>query len=77
MPEQKTAEKQIHQPKYLPISKAEAEKIGFSHPDVILVSADAYIDHPSFAAALLGRVLIDAGFTVAILNQPDWHDHSG
>ena len=65
------------QPKYLPISKAEAGKIGFGRPDVILVSADAYVDHPSFAAALLGRVLVDAGFTVAILNQPDWHDHSG
>ena len=65
------------QPKYLPISKAEAEKIGFGRPDVILVSADAYVDHPSFAAAILGRVLVDAGFTVAILNQPDWPDHSG
>lgn len=77
MPEQKTAEKHLQQPKYLPISKAEAGKIGFSHPDVILVSADAYVDHPSFAAALLGRVLVDAGFTVAVLNQPDWRDHSG
>jgi len=69
--------KPLCQPKYLPISKAEAGKIGFKTPDIILVSADAYVDHPSFAAAILGRVLIDAGFTVAILNQPDWRDHSG
>ena len=77
MPEEKTAGKHLQQPKYLPTSKAEAGIIGFGRPDVILVSADAYVDHPSFAAALLGRVLVDAGFTVAILNQPDWHDHSG
>ena len=70
-------QKTLRQPKYLPISAAEAKQAGFEHPDVILVSADAYVDHPSFAAALLGRVLIDAGFSVGIISQPDWRDRSG
>ena len=67
----------VKQPKYLPISAEDAGKLGIVHPDVILVSADAYVDHPSFAAAVLGRVLVDAGFTVAVINQPDWRDRSG
>ncbi|MHC4940190.1 MAG: YgiQ family radical SAM protein [Planctomycetota bacterium] len=45
---------------------------GWDQPDVVLVSGDAYIDHPSFAAGLLGRLLESAGFKVAILPQPDW-----
>ncbi|HJJ45314.1 MAG: YgiQ family radical SAM protein [Methanocorpusculum sp.] len=70
-------QKILRQPKYLPISAAEAKQAGFEQPDVVLVSADAYVDHPSFAAALLGRVLVDAGFTVGIISQPDWRDRSG
>lgn len=65
------------QPPYLPITRGEAKNLGWEKPDVVLVSADAYVDHPSFAAALLGRVLVDAGFTTAIINQPDWRDHDG
>ena len=45
---------------------------GWEQPDVVLVSGDAYIDHPSFAAAILGRWLEANGFRVAILAQPDW-----
>jgi len=45
---------------------------GWDAPDIVLVSGDAYIDHPSFAAGLLGRLLESAGFKVAILPQPDW-----
>ncbi len=45
---------------------------GWREPDVVLVTGDAYVDHPSFAMAILGRVLEDAGLRVAILAQPDW-----
>ncbi len=58
---------------FLPISRAEIEARGWTEPDIVFVSGDAYIDHPSFAAAILGRVLEAAGFKVAILAQPDWH----
>ena len=47
-------------------------ELGWDQPDIVFVSGDAYLDHPSFAAALLGRVLQAAGFRVAILSQPDW-----
>lgn len=46
--------------------------LGWDRPDVIIVSGDAYVDHPSFAAALIGRTLQRAGYRVAILAQPDW-----
>ncbi len=46
---------------------------GWDEVDVVFVSGDAYVDHPSFAMALLGRLLESAGFRVAILSQPDWH----
>ncbi|HJJ57173.1 MAG TPA: YgiQ family radical SAM protein [Methanocorpusculum sp.] len=67
----------LKQPTFIPVTKAELKKIGWEQPDIILVSADAYVDHPSFPVAVLGRTLIDAGFSVAILNQPDWKDRSG
>ena len=57
----------------LPMTLAEMEQRGWSQVDVVFVTGDAYVDHPSFAMALLGRVLEAAGFTVAILAQPDWH----
>ena len=57
---------------FLPTTAAEVRARGWEQPDVIFVSGDAYLDHPSFAAALLGRVLEDAGFKVALLAQPDW-----
>ncbi len=59
------------QPQFLPISPRELRALGIDQPDIIIVSGVAYVDHPSFAAALLGRVLWDAGFTVAIIPQPD------
>ncbi|MEZ5966187.1 MAG: YgiQ family radical SAM protein [Planctomycetota bacterium] len=58
--------------RFLPISRAEIEARGWTQPDVVFVSGDAYVDHPSFAAAVLGRVLEAHGFKVAILPQPDW-----
>ncbi len=54
------------------MTRAEVAALGWSRPDVVLVSGDAYVDHPSFAAALIGRTLQAAGFRVAILAQPDW-----
>ena len=57
---------------FLPTTAAEVAARGWEQPDVIFVSGDAYVDHPSFAAALLGRSLEAAGYRVAILSQPDW-----
>jgi uncharacterized radical SAM protein YgiQ len=58
--------------RFLPVSRAEIAARGWEEVDVVFVSGDAYVDHPSFAAALLGRVLEAAGFRVAVLAQPDW-----
>ncbi|MEE8452560.1 MAG: YgiQ family radical SAM protein, partial [Thermoguttaceae bacterium] len=57
----------------LPMTARETAARGWDAPDVVFVTGDAYVDHPSFAMALLGRVLEDAGYRVAILSQPDWH----
>jgi uncharacterized radical SAM protein YgiQ len=55
-----------------PINRAEMEKLGWDAVDVVFVTGDAYIDHPSFAMAILHRSLEHHGFRVAILSQPDW-----
>ena len=57
---------------FLPTTRAEMDALGWDQPDVVFVSGDAYVDHPSFAAGLLGRWLEAHGFRVAILAQPDW-----
>jgi uncharacterized radical SAM protein YgiQ len=57
---------------YLPMSRAEMEDLGWDSCDVILVTGDAYVDHPSFGMALVGRLLEAQGFRVGILAQPDW-----
>jgi uncharacterized radical SAM protein YgiQ len=57
----------------LPMTAAEVAARGWDAVDVVFVTGDAYVDHPSFAMALLGRVLEAEGFRVAILSQPDWH----
>ena len=59
--------------RYLPTTKKEMQLRGWDCADVILFSGDAYIDHPSCGAAVIGRVLEDAGYRVAIVPQPDWH----
>ena len=56
----------------LPATRAEMNARKWDYVDVVLVSGDAYVDHPAFAAGILGRVLEAAGFRVAILAQPDW-----
>lgn len=58
---------------FLPMSRAEMDALGWDSCDVIIVSGDAYIDHPSFGMALVGRVLEAQGFRVGIIAQPDWH----
>src|SRR5579864_2066687 len=62
---------QIPRP-HLPASRAEMEARKWDYVDVVFVTGDAYVDHPAFAMAILGRVLEAAGFRVAILSQPDW-----
>jgi len=58
----------------LPMSMDEARRRGWDELDVVIVTGDAYIDHPSFAMAILGRVLEAAGFRVGIVSQPDWRN---
>lgn len=57
---------------FLPTSRAEMDALGWDSCDVILVTGDAYVDHPSFGMALIGRLLERHGFRVGILDQPDW-----
>lgn len=59
---------------FLPTSKKEMDYLGWEQADVILFSGDAYVDHPSFGAAVIGRVLESAGYKVAIVPQPNWRD---
>ncbi len=58
---------------FLPTTKKECELRGWDQLDVILFSGDAYVDHPSFGAAVIGRILESNGYRVAIVPQPDWH----
>lgn len=58
---------------FLPTTKKEMELRGWDRADIILFSADAYVDHPAFGAAVIGRTLERAGYKVAIVPQPDWH----
>jgi len=58
---------------FLPMSRAEMGELGWDSCDVILVTGDAYVDHPSFGMAIVGRVLEAQGFRVGIVAQPEWH----
>ena len=58
---------------FLPMSREEMNALGWDSCDVILVTGDAYVDHPSFGMAIVGRLLEAQGFRVGILAQPDWH----
>ncbi|MCW8916464.1 MAG: YgiQ family radical SAM protein [Magnetovibrio sp.] len=57
---------------FLPMSRAEMEDLGWDSCDIIIVTGDAYIDHPSFGMAIVGRLLEAQGFRVGIISQPDW-----
>ena len=61
-------------PHFLPITLDEVKRRGWEQVDIILVTGDAYIDHPSFGTAVIGRTLEAAGFRVAIIPQPNWRD---
>ena len=58
----------------LPMSRAEMDQLGWDSCDIIIVSGDAYVDHPSFGMAIVGRFLEAQGFRVGIIAQPDWRD---
>ncbi len=59
---------------FLPTSREEMEALGWDRPDVIIFSGDAYVDHPSFGAVVIGRTLQAAGYKVALVPQPNWRD---
>lgn len=59
---------------FLPITLDEAKRRGWSQVDAVIVSGDAYVDHPSFGTAVIGRTLEAAGFRIAIIPQPNWRD---
>lgn len=59
---------------FLPTSRDEVSRLGWEELDIIIFSGDAYVDHPSFGAAVIGRVLQAEGFKVAIVPQPNWRD---
>jgi len=61
-----------HTKRFLPTSREEMRRLGWDQADVILVTGDAYVDHPSFGVAMVGRWLQKLGYRVAILPQPDW-----
>jgi uncharacterized radical SAM protein YgiQ len=58
---------------FLPMSRVEMEALGWDSCDIIIVTGDAYVDHPSFGMAIVGRLLEAQGFRVGIIAQPDWH----
>lgn len=57
---------------FLPMSRAEMEARGWDQLDILIITGDAYVDHPSFGAAMIGRVLEAEGYRVGIIAQPDW-----
>ena len=61
-------------PQWLPTTKKECERLGWDQLDVILFTGDAYVDHPSFGTAVIGRVLEAHGYKVAVVPQPNWQD---
>ena len=58
---------------FLPLSREEMDALGWDSCDIIIVTGDAYVDHPSFGMAIVGRVLEAQGFRVGMIAQPDWH----
>ena len=58
---------------FLPTTKKEMVELGIEQFDFIYITGDAYVDHPSFGAAIVTRLIESMGFTVGIISQPDWH----
>lgn len=59
---------------FLPMTREEMQQLGWEQLDILIVTGDAYVDHPSFAAALIGRYLVSLGYKTGIIAQPDWKD---
>lgn len=59
---------------FLPTTKKQMSQLGWHQCDIIIVTGDAYIDHPGFGCAIIGRVLESQGFRVGIIPQPDWRN---
>ena len=62
----------MKQPLFPPMSREEMDRLGWEECDIILVTGDAYVDHPSFGSAVIARVLLDEGFRVGVIAQPRW-----
>ena len=60
------------EPEFIPMSRAEMERLGWKELDILIVTGDAYVDHPSFGMAVIGRLLLAEGWKVGIIAQPDW-----
>ena len=61
---------------FLPMNKKEMKERGWEQADFVYICGDAYVDHPSIGAAIITRLLEDAGYKVAFIAQPDWNDES-
>ena len=64
----------IKQPEFLPVDLKSMQQAGFDELDILVITGDCYVDHPSFGAALIGRLLIDCGWRVGVVAQPDWNN---
>ena len=60
--------------RFLPVSKAEMKDMGWEDYDFLIITGDAYVDHPSFGPAIISRVLEAEGYRVAVMAQPNWKD---
>ncbi len=63
----------MNSPEFLPVSRADMASRGWEDYDILLITGDAYVDHPSFGTPVIGRLLESEGYRVALLAQPDWH----
>lgn len=69
--------REYHLSDWLPTTAKEVALRGWEQLDIIMFSADAYVDHPSFGSAVIGRLLEAQGYKIAIVPQPDWHGDFG
>ncbi len=60
------------QPRFLPTTRKEMEKAGYDELDILLITGDSYVDHPSFGVSIIGRLLASLGYRVGLIAQPDW-----
>ena len=67
-------ESNLDRSKWLPVTVKDAERRGWRELDVILITGDAYVDHPAFGAAVIGRIIESAGLRIALVPQPNWQD---